>query len=214
MVSWSFLLASSSPPNVDGPSSAAIWANCWIGNDSGNLPTSPNFSASSTLLSNSLSVGAVSTSGTGWSASARGSGWGCTSTVVLTWRALLPSPILSVFLILAMLEFERKSANEKPEQLPQEPHDIHCELTSVIVSMAYWVAVVLFHEKNMSKEWGKYKRILDREDKEYRRAMEEEVSTFISSKFRNKYRILAGVDIIAQSQIDLPIFKQCLTLMP
>ena len=38
--------------------------------------------------------------------------------------------------------------------------------------------------------------------------MEEEVSTF-----SNKYRILVGVDIIAQSQIDLPIFKQCLALV-
>ena len=56
--------------------------------------------------------------------------------------------------------------------------------------------------------------VLDREDEEFRRAMEEEVSTLLSSKFSNKYRILAGVDIITQNQIDLPIFKQCLALFP
>ena len=61
----------------------------------------------------------------------------------------------------------------------------------------------------MSEEWRKYKKILDREDEEFKRAMEEEVSTLLPSKFSNKHRILAGVDIIAQSQRDLPIFKQC-----
>ena len=66
----------------------------------------------------------------------------------------------------------------------------------------------------MSEEWSKCKRILDREDEEFRMAMEGEVSTLLSSKFSNKYRILAGVDIITQSQIDLLIFKQCLALLP
>ena len=64
----------------------------------------------------------------------------------------------------------------------------------------------------MSKEWGKYKRILDREDEEFRKAMEEEVSTLFSSKFSNKYWIFAGVDIITQSQINPPIFKEFLAL--
>ena len=45
-------------------------------------------------------------------------------------------------------------------------------------------------------------------------AMEEEVSTLFSSKFSNEYRILAGVDIITQHQIDLSIFKLCLALLP
>ena len=31
-VGWSFLLAGSSP-KTDGPASAAIWANCWVGDD-------------------------------------------------------------------------------------------------------------------------------------------------------------------------------------
>ena len=66
----------------------------------------------------------------------------------------------------------------------------------------------------MSEEWIKYKKILDREDKQFKRVMEEEVSTLLSSKFSNKHRILAGVDIITQSPIDLAIFKQCLALFP
>ena len=50
----------------------------------------------------------------------------------------------------------------------------------------------------MSDEWGRYKKILDREDEEFRRAMEAEVSTIFLSEFSNKYRILAGVDIIME----------------
>ena len=56
MVSLSFLQAGSSPPDIDGPASAAIWANCWVGDDSSDLPTSPSLSDSSILLSNSLLV--------------------------------------------------------------------------------------------------------------------------------------------------------------
>ena len=33
------------------------------------------------------------------------------------------------------------------------------------------------------------------------------VSTLLFSKFSSKYKILAGVDIIAQNPIDLAIFK-------
>ena len=40
-VSLSFFLADSSLPNVDGLASTAIWANCWVGDNSGDLPTSP-----------------------------------------------------------------------------------------------------------------------------------------------------------------------------
>ena len=65
----------------------------------------------------------------------------------------------------------------------------------------------------MADEWSKYLVILDREDKDFRKVMEEEVSTLFSSKFNSKYRILAGVDIITQHEMDLLIFKQCLTLL-
>ena len=50
-VGWSFLLAGSSPPNIDGLASAATWANFWVSDDSSNLPTTPNLSVSSTLHS-------------------------------------------------------------------------------------------------------------------------------------------------------------------
>ena len=55
--------------------------------------------------------------------------------------------------------------------------------------------------------------ILEREDKEFRKAMEEEVSTLFFSKFKSKHRILAKVDIITQCEIDLFIFKQDLALL-
>ena len=117
------LLACSSPPDIDGLASTAIWANCQVGNDSGDVPTSSNFSASSTLLSSSLWVGAYSTSGTEGSAGTGGAGSVCISTLVQTWRALLPSPICSVFLVLAMLEFHRESATA----VSWESHDVCCE---------------------------------------------------------------------------------------
>ena len=66
----------------------------------------------------------------------------------------------------------------------------------------------------MSDEWSKYKGILDREDEEFRRAMEKELSSLLFPNFSNKYKILAGVDIITQSQLDLGIFKQNLALFP
>ena len=49
MVGQSFLLAGSSLPDIDGLASAAIWANCWVGNDEGDLPTPSSCSASMIL---------------------------------------------------------------------------------------------------------------------------------------------------------------------
>ena len=59
----------------------------------------------------------------------------------------------------------------------------------------------------MPDVWSRYKKILDREDEEFRRAVEAEVSTSFPSKFSNKHRILPGVDIITQNPIDFVIFK-------
>ena len=56
VVGLSFLWAGSSLSDIDGPTSTAIWANCQVGNDSGDLPTSPNFSASAILPSVSFGV--------------------------------------------------------------------------------------------------------------------------------------------------------------
>ena len=64
----------------------------------------------------------------------------------------------------------------------------------------------------MAEEWSKYATILEMEDRRFRRAMQEEVSTSSSFEFSSKYRILARVDIITQYEIDLSIFKQCLAL--
>ena len=97
MVSQSFLLAGSSPPDIDGPYSAAIWANCWVGDDSSNLPTSSNLSVSTFLLSILPGVGGASSSGAGMA-------W--TSAHIFIFRAFLPSLIQAVFFILAMLELK------------------------------------------------------------------------------------------------------------
>ena len=62
----------------------------------------------------------------------------------------------------------------------------------------------------MSDKWSKYKKILDREGEEFKRAMEVEVSTSFLSEFSNRIfsnRIFTGVDIITQYPIDFAIFK-------
>ena len=50
MVGWSFLLTGSSLSESDGLASTAIWANCWVGNNDGDLPTSSSYLASATCL--------------------------------------------------------------------------------------------------------------------------------------------------------------------
>ena len=62
----------------------------------------------------------------------------------------------------------------------------------------------------MVGDWNKLAAILEREDKEFRRVMEAEVST-VFSRFSSKYRILAGVDTITQHQIDPLIFEAVLS---
>ena len=65
MVSWSFFLAGSSLPDVDGLASAAIWANCWVSNDKGDLPTPFSCSASAIHLIISSACGGASLAGVG-----------------------------------------------------------------------------------------------------------------------------------------------------
>ena len=64
-VGWSILQAGSSPPNLDGLASTAIWTNCWVGNDDGDHPTPSNYSASSTHFSISSTLGGASLAGMG-----------------------------------------------------------------------------------------------------------------------------------------------------
>ena len=73
MVGGSFLQTGSSP-KADGPASTAIWANCQVGNDDSDLPTSSSHLASSTCLSASSTVFSTSLMGEGFLA---GDGW-CT----------------------------------------------------------------------------------------------------------------------------------------
>ena len=84
-VGQSFLLAGSSP-EADGPASAAIWANCQVGNDDGDWPTSSSCLASSTHLSASSTIFSTSLMGEGFLA---GEGW-CTGEGVLL-------PFLAIF---------------------------------------------------------------------------------------------------------------------
>ena len=59
----------------------------------------------------------------------------------------------------------------------------------------------------MSDEWVKYRKILEREDEEFKKAMEVQVSILLFSKFSSECRILAGVGIITQFSMDFAIFK-------
>ena len=110
MVGQSSLLTGSSP-KADGPASAAIWANCQVGNDDGNLPTSSSHLASSTHLSASSTISPLlhgwGLLGWGWVVHRRGgllpfAAISAHSSFV--WSTLLPSlSFLSTSLVLAML---------------------------------------------------------------------------------------------------------------
>ena len=64
-VSWSFLLAGSSLPDVDGPATATVWANCQVRDNEGNLPTPSSCSASAILLIISSTCRGASLAGVG-----------------------------------------------------------------------------------------------------------------------------------------------------
>ena len=65
MVDQSLFLASSSPPDVDGLTSTAIWANCWVSNDGCDLPTPSSCSTSAILLIISSALRGVCDAGDG-----------------------------------------------------------------------------------------------------------------------------------------------------
>ena len=65
-VGWSFLLTGSSLPKADGLASTAIWANCQVGDDDRDLPTSSSHLASSTCLSASSNYLSSSLTGEGF----------------------------------------------------------------------------------------------------------------------------------------------------
>ena len=120
------------PLNIDGPASTAIWANCWVNDNSSDLPTSPNFSTPALLLSDSPGIGRASTSGPGGSASAGDStGSICTSNYVHTCRAFLP-PILGIFFMLVILE--KKTSQSEARAAMQESRDI----CFALVILVFW----------------------------------------------------------------------------
>ena len=70
----------------------------------------------------------------------------------------------------------------------------------------------------MSEEWSKYAKILEKEDKEFKRVMQEEVSItsvlfYFPVNLTANNRPLARAGIITQCEIDLSNFRQCLGLM-
>ena len=109
-VGWSFFLAGSSPPSVEGLALAAILANYQDGDNCGDLPASSRCSASATLLLISSWSGGVSCAGAGGSTGMEDSwGWACTSALVLIHCQSPFSPFLGVIFVLTMLEFRRES---------------------------------------------------------------------------------------------------------
>ena len=64
-VGQSFLLTGSSLPDIDGLASAGIWANCWVSDNKGDLPTPSSCPASTILLIISSACGGASLAGVG-----------------------------------------------------------------------------------------------------------------------------------------------------
>ena len=89
-VSFSFLLTGSSLPDIDGPASAAIWANCWVGDNEGDLPTPSSCSPSTIWHMISSACGGASLAGEGGAPVMRAS-----YLLSPTWS--LPSSVVHVF---------------------------------------------------------------------------------------------------------------------
>ena len=168
-VAWSFLLASSSPPNIDGPASTAIWANCQVGDNSSDLPTSSNFSTSTFLLSISPGVGG---------ASSKGASAAWTSAHILTLRVLLPFPFGGVNFILAMLEVKENQPIRSQSSFTKVMWYFVLNWLLHISKILTWVQAAQFttYFSTMSEELSKYAKILERQNKEFKRVMWEEVS--------------------------------------
>ena len=71
-VGQSFLLTAPSLPNIDGPNSTAILANCWVSNNKGDLPNPSSCPASAILLIISSACGGASLAGVGGCTSGEG----------------------------------------------------------------------------------------------------------------------------------------------
>ena len=98
---------------------------------------------------------------------------------------------------------QTKNKKSQGHYLTATPKTVY--ITSFFFEASFLLHVIFYNK--MSDERSKYKKILDRKDEEFKRAMEAEVNTPLLSNFSSKCRILVGVDIIAQSQLDFAIFK-------
>ena len=84
---------------------------------------------------------------------------------------------------------KRKLANQKPEQLHRS-HMVFvlnwllCIFKNVDTISSVLFTLLLF--STVSKEWSKYTKILEREDREFETTMREEGSTLFSFKFNSK----------------------------
>ena len=87
-IGLSFLQTGSSP-KADGLASIAIWVNCQVGNDDGDLPTSSSCLASSTCLSASSNIFFTSLVGEGFLA---GDGWCTGEGASFPWLLALSAP--------------------------------------------------------------------------------------------------------------------------
>ena len=104
-VGWSFFPAGSSPSDIECPASVAIWVNCQVSDNCGDLPTSSSHSASATLLLISSLSGEVYCAGAGGSTGVGGlQGWLWASALVLACLTCSPSPFLGMTFVLAMLD--------------------------------------------------------------------------------------------------------------
>ena len=130
---------------------------------------------------------------------------------------LLPLPVCN--LCSYHTGIKGKPANQKPEWL----HASHVVfvlnclpcISKILTQVQSAYFTTLF---TMSEEWSKYAKILERKDKVFKRAMQEEISItsvlfYSSLNLTANNRVLAGAGIIAQHEKDLSIFKQCLALM-
>ena len=116
IVGQSFFLAGSSPPDVDGPASVAIWAHCQVGNDCGNLSTPSSHSVPAICLIISSAPRGVCGAGDGGCMGDEGLFTHSSAYTTALGHSIfvLPfSPFLSITLVLAILESRQEESTSR-----------------------------------------------------------------------------------------------------
>ena len=191
MVSQSFLLASSSPPDIDGLASTAICANCQVGDNSGNLPTSPNFLHLHSSFSPSHSGLEVSSHIRCWMFYQCWGFWFnmylSSMSLTLLGLSLIPFQGVMIF-VLAILEVKESQPIRSQSSFVRVTWYLfwtgYHAFPKISIQFQLFFSVGFF--PTMSKDWSKYMKILEREDREFKIAMQEEVSTLFSFEFNRK----------------------------